>query len=391
MNIRRRILTTLVVIAASTLFAAVAEANGTLIRWYKMGEQEGGTNNSPVSSTSDSPVGTINGIPDVQAIDLSATNSPTYRTIPTRPDGGTGIGIEFNAAAQQRLQGDSLNWPQKSTLDENHGGLYDLLGIDDRGFQLWVRPTSTADQSIVRDTTQHGVRIVGGRFSMSYAGTDYPDLTETVSPNTWYHIEVMHPAGKAGGSQMYVNGVAVAASSTLTDYSGSDATQALPLTIGSNLTGDGEFFSGIVDDMRMFVMGTSTSSTPDSYGTFNFAVDNAFAASPISGIKNVAGDVTNNGVFDVNDKNAFIAGWLHKHVVNGVQIGDMASRAQGDLNLDGITNIQDLLLMQNALTGAGIGSITSAELNGVPEPATALLAVLALLPVAIGRFRPRRA
>src|SRR4029079_11653217 len=177
MNIRRRFLTTLVVIAASSHIAAVADANGTLIRWYKMGEQEGGTNNSAVFSTSDSPVGTINGIPDVQALDLSATNSPVYRTIPTRPDGGTGVGIEFNAASQQRLQGDSLNWPQKSSLDENHGGLYDLLGIDDRGFQLWVRPTSTAEQSIVRDSSEHGLRIVGGRFSMSFAGANYPDLT----------------------------------------------------------------------------------------------------------------------------------------------------------------------------------------------------------------------
>jgi hypothetical protein len=96
-------------------------------------------------------------------------------------------------------------------------------------------------------------------------------------------------------------------------------------------------------------------------------------------------------VFDVSDKNAFIAGWLHKHIVNGLQIGDMSSRAQGDLNLDGITNIQDLLLMQNALTGAGLGAITSAELAGVPEPATALLAVLALLPVATGRSRSGRA
>jgi hypothetical protein len=139
--------------------------------------------------------------------------------------------------------------------------------------------------------------------------------------------------------------------------------------------------------MRMFIMGTSTSPTHVNYGTFNFAVDNAFAASPVSGLKGVAGDVTNNGIFDAADKTAFIAGWLQKHVVNGVQIGDMASHALGDLNLDGITNIQDLLLMQNALTGAGMGTITAGELNGVPEPSTALLTILAVLPLAIRRRR----
>ena len=54
----------------------------------------------------------------------------------------------------------------------------------------------------------------------------------------------------------------------------------------------------------------------------------------------------------------------------------MVSRSQGDLNLDGITNIQDLLLLQNALSGAGMGTITPDELAGVPEPTTAVLLVL---------------
>ena len=98
MNIRRRLLTTLIVIAASTRIAAVAEANGTLIRWYKMGEQEGGTNGSPVFTTQED---TVDG-GDIQAIDLSATNTPTYVTIPPRPDGGTGIGIQFARAMGQK-------------------------------------------------------------------------------------------------------------------------------------------------------------------------------------------------------------------------------------------------------------------------------------------------
>jgi hypothetical protein len=72
-----------------------------------------------------------------------------------------------------------------------------------------------------------------------------------------------------------------------------------------------------------------------------------------------------------------------------VPIGDLLSHAQGDLNLDGITNIQDLLLMQSALSGIGMGTITASEQAGVPEPASALLAIFALLPIAVRR-RPRR-
>ncbi len=378
MNIRRGIFASLTVIGASLSLAAVACANGTLIRWHKMGEEEGGSNNSPVFTTLDSPVGVIDGNADILALDLSAGGSPVYRTITGRPDGGAGIGIEFSAAASDNLSGQELNWPQQSDLSDAFFGLYDLQGISDRGFQFWVRPTSTSDQAIVMDTLQHGVRIKGGKFTMVYDdNTEYPS-TVTVVPNTWYHIEVVRPAGGASGSRMYVDGNAVAAGGTSSDYA---ADQVTSLTVGSN-PDNTQYFSGIVDDLRMFVMGKSTTSTPYDYGAFNFAVDNAYAASPITGIKGIAGDVTNNGSLGPEDKTAFIAGWMQKRLVNGIQIADLTSRSQGDLNLDGITNIQDLLLLQNALIGAGMGTITSADLFGVPEPSTVILAMLAVTSLA---------
>jgi hypothetical protein len=236
---------------------------------------------------------------------------------------------------------------------------------------------------------------------MRYNGLDY-DSTVTVSPNTWYHVEVVRPNGSANGSRMFVNGVAVAAAPGQYDDDWAD------LVVGANTAGDdggnhaeipspvgftggtSEFFNGTIDDLKMFVIGTSTSQTPTSYGTFNLAVDNQFVASTITGIKGIAGDVTNDGVLNQADKDAFVAGWLHRRLVNSIQIGDMFSRGQGDLNLDGITNIQDLLIIQNALSGAGIGTITAADLSGVPEPSTFLLLVLATMamPRRLGRLSP---
>jgi hypothetical protein len=238
--------------------------------------------------------------------------------------------------------------------------------------QFWVRPTSTAVQSIVMDTDQHGVRIdSNGKFSMRYVNVDY-ESSVSVVPNTWYHIEVVRPLDPESGSRMYINGNAVAVAMPPYDYH-SDTTT--PLSIGANTAGTGEFFSGIVDDFRESIFGSSGST---NFGTFNYLTDNAFVASPITGLKNIAGDVNNDGTLTQADKDAFIAGWLHKHVVNGLQIGDMSTRAQGDLNLDGITDIQDLVLMQHALTGSGLGTITSSQLSAVPEPST--LALLALFP-----------
>jgi hypothetical protein len=366
----------------------------TLDRHYRLGDDpaEGASNGGNVNSTFDS-VGT----PGVgQLVDLTAVNTPTYATITGRPDNGTGLGIQFNAAQQEYLHGFNLGFPEDSFSAATHhtptGGSLDYMGISNRGLQFWVRPASTAVQTVVMDTNQHGVRInSNGRFSMRYAGIDY-ESTQAVTPNTWYHVEVVRPAGAAGGSRMYVNGSAVAAAP------GGYPDDWADLTVGTNTAGDdqptpgftggtNEFFSGIVDELKMFVIGTSTATTPTNYGGFNIATDNDFIASPVSGLKNVAGDVNNDGSLNQADKDAFITGWMDRRVVGGFQIGDLTSRLQGDFNFDGITNINDLLVFQNALSSAGIGALTAADLGIVPEPASAVLLIVAAMALFSGRRR----
>lgn len=378
----------------------VVAYSATLDRNYRMGDDpaEGAVTGGPVTVTFDSA-----GLPGQgQLVDLTAVNTPTYVAITGRPDGVGGRGIQFNAAQQEYLHGYNLGFPQDSFSAASHhtptGGNLDYLGISNRGLQFWVFPMSTAVQTLVMDTNQHGVRInANGKFSMRYANIDY-ESTVTVVPNTWYHVEVVRPAGAANGSWMFVNGVAVAAAPGGYNNDWAD------LTVGTNTAGDDqpspgftggteEFFTGIIDDLKLFVIGTSTSANPVNYGSFNLAVDNDYVASPITGIKGVAGDVNNDGVLNQADKNAFISGWMRRRVINGIQIGDMVSRGQGDLNLDGITNIFDLLIFQNALSGAGMAAITAAELRGatVPEPTSAALVLLTALAVgSLPRSRRRR-
>jgi Concanavalin A-like lectin/glucanases superfamily len=387
MNNWRGTFTGFVMATAAALVMSAVSFAATLDRDYRMGDDaaEGAVNGGAVSSTFDSAGAPAQG----QLVDLAAVNTPTYVAIVGRPDGVAGRGIQFDAAQQEYLHGFNLGFPEDSFSAATHttqaGGNLDYLGIANRGFQFWVRPTATTAQSIVMDTNRHGARISsGGKFSIRYNALDF-DSTMSVVPNTWYHVEVVRPAGAANGARMFVNGVAVAAAPGGYDDDWAD------LVVGANTAGDdsgnhteipspvgftggtSEFFSGIVDDLKMFVIGTSTSTTPVTYGPFNLAVDNQYVASTVTGIKGVAGDVTNDGVLNQLDKNVFIAGWMHRRLVNGIQIGDMMSRGEGDLNLDGITNIQDLLILQNALSGAGIGTITPDDLAGVPEPSTILL------------------
>jgi len=138
--------------------------------------------------------------------------------------------------------------------------------------------------------------------------------------------------------------------------------------------------------MNMFVIGdNSTSAGPPpgmDWGEFDFATENAYAAFTLSG---VPGDVDNDGAFDQQDRDDFIAGWMTENLVNDVRVGDLTTLASGDLNFDGITDIFDLAIMQNTLASNGMAAITAAELSGtqVPEPASgALLATVACLAAA---------
>jgi len=396
-------------IACSTLLAATND------RVYSLGDHTAPPN--PSENASDgSAVGSgngfgtldsegLNGMDQLPPLSPSGSPLPVYRTITGRPDGGGGLGIEFNGNQSQYLHGRSLNLPSDSlsALGGDFPGTINYTGINNRGFQLWVRPGAGASgaQSLVMDSNQHGVRITaGGNFSMSYAGNDF-ETSVAATPNTWFHVMVVRPEGAAGGSRMYIDGVAVAAGPG--GYNGADEAD---LVLGSNTAGGdgfdegglpggegftggtGEFYTGILDDLTMFVIGESDEvaddpETPENefaasvdFGGFDFETDNAFAAFTLSG---VAGDLDNSGVFDASDRADFISGWRNDNIINTIRIPDLNSFAAGDLNFDGLTNIFDLAIMQDILSSNGFARITSADLTGVPEPGSFAMVLATLL------------
>lgn len=401
MKIRRWLFNALRLAAAalfllSTLFLSSGQAS-TNDRDYKMGD--GG--DSPAASDSSIVGITFDdaGQPSMNQLhDLVASGSPVYRTISGRPDGGSGLGIELSGSSQF-LRGARLGLPDTtaSSILGDFGGTLNYSGLVNRGFQFWVQPAATSAQSMVMDTNQHGARInASGNFSMRYNNVDF-DSTVAVETDTWYHVMVVRPEGAANGAQMYVDGVAVAAAP-----GGYDGADTADLVVGSNTAGDDgfaggegflggteEFFSGIIDDLTLFVIGDNSADVGpppgQDYGNFNFATDNGFAAFTISG---VAGDVDNNGILEEADKTAFIAGWMNENLVNDIRVGDLNSLGDGDLNYDGITDIYDLVIMQAVLPVAGLSTITTAELSGVPEPAsvTLLLITAILTPTAMCRY-----
>ena len=379
--------TLLALIAVATLAVSSASANVTLDRDYRMGDDggEGAVPGGNVTTTFDSA-----GMPGQgQLIDLAAENTPNYLTVTGRPDGVGGLGIEFVAAEFEYLHGGHLGYPPTSLSSIEEGGTLDYSGLTDRGFQFWVRPASNAPSVIVTDTLAHAVRInAAGNYAMTYAGFTI-DSGVAATPGVWKHIEMVSAPNAFGDARLYIDGVARAVRVS----PGYPAVRN-QLVVGANTGGDeltftggtADFFSGVVDDLKMFVFGSTNGTPVINYGSFVFDPDNDFAAFSLSG---VPGDVNNVGGFTAADVTAFIAGWRSERLVNGRRVGDIISHGQGDLNFDGITDVRDLAIIQALLPPAGLPLITPAQLS-VPEPATAGLLLAALGLVARASRKSRR-
>ena len=372
---------------AAFCIAQTASATVTNDRIYRLGDSDGVSANTDVAFTSDDgPAFT----------EFTATNAgmfgtgtaPTYVSTSSRPMAtGTELGVRFNAGGNYVLQTDRLGLPESSIGAVANGGPSDFTGIANRGFQFWVNPTVVggSTQDIVMDTTQHGVRLSSaGNWVMVYAnGTEY-DSGVSATANQWYHVMMVRPNGAANGAQMYVNGVAVAAAPG--GYNGADDFRLV--LGGSSFDFDPtdpvtNSFTGIIDDVEMFVMGVSTDLSTD-YGTFDYTTDNPFAADALSGV--AAADVNMDSSVNLDDVNVFVTNWLSENLVNGVRVGDLASRAQGDLNLDGIVNLADWSILNAADPSAGAAVL--AGISGVPEPGS--LALFTILGVALLAMRKRR-
>jgi hypothetical protein len=394
----------LVAIAAVISFSTSVLAAHTLDRVYHFGDDSGedaanaindpdgagalggdvGTGPSNVS-----PSNTLDSLgPSGAFIDLSvngANGKPKYIDVgvvsaslaQVRPGASPGNrGVIFDGV-DDFLSGLRFNNPSTTpgSLQGTPAGPNNYNGIITRGFQLWVYPKSgAANQWIVRDTQQHGVGINNqGEWQLSYNNTTI-DSNVAVSLNQWSHVMNAMPSSLPNREVMYVNGVAVAARQ-------SNYTQgtAFSLTVGADTgdtvptNGDSDRFNGVADELEMFVWGSTydaNTNTVTNLGQFSFAADNAYAATHLTG---VAGDVNQSGTFTQADVNDFVTNWLFQKTVNGVQVGDMTTILKGDLNFDGITDLNDMVILRTVIAGAGSGSsfdLTALNNLSVPEPAT---------------------
>ena len=391
-----------------TCLGVSAMAAGTVDRDYGLGDDpaEGASPGGLVGGgnsfglTFDS-MGTP-GFGDLQDMDVGG--APVYANVSDRPLFDGGLGVSFNGSSDF-LFGPNLNLPDTSAASVNHDddpsgtslpGPLNYVDIVDRYFQFWAKPDGTNmgnTQSLVVDTNQHGVRIVNDTWSLRYGGSDV-DSAMAVAYDQWSHVMVARPFGPAGGGRLYVNGIAVAAEAG--DYDGA-ATEEL--VVGSNTGRDSslnftggtdEFYQGLIDDLTMVVLGDNTSVGGQDWGSFEFQVDNQFAADAMSGVDPadvnldgvVAGDGSGPAASD--DVRAFVDGWRSRNELNGVLVGDLSTRMSGDLDFDGIVDLRDFSILNAANPSM---ALAIRDQLAIPEPSSALLGLFAL--AGMGLFRRR--
>ncbi|QDU55080.1 LamG-like jellyroll fold domain-containing protein [Aeoliella mucimassa] len=413
--------------------ATAVQAEVTTDRLYSFGDdtsQESPGNGVTITSVADSwfdPAlnGADNPSLDYEDSPMGGYGGASYTTsvAPATSPQSTARGFSNNYAADfdgttGYFRGGFLGNPEASNASADYvlsisygDGPLNYKGIQARGFQLWVNPdvAGGSTQTVVRDTTSHGLAIgTTGNWVMRYASTNY-DSGVSAAVNDWSHVMVV-AAERSGGSTaapafnavMYVDGIAVTATSGT--YGAANTTlegEGGDLTVGANMDSTGnpiEFFDGSIDEMEMFVAGTSQKTTftdffgTDTelprvqYGSFDPAVDNDYIAAEIA----TFGDITGDGAVTSADINQFMAGWLSENRVNSILVGDLNSYANGDLNFDGIVDLGDAVEFNGIAVAAGLAGLDFSQLGStaVPEPTTLATLLLGVaLSAGIRRYR----
>jgi hypothetical protein len=366
------------VIVVST---SIAYADVTTDRHYKMGDDDNGSGvgvlvSIDANNTRNSAAEVFSGQRSAVPPQLNTfTGNPTYVDATGRDGAGGGeLGINFDG--DDSVRGRGFGVPNYSDGQSGAGDGYD--GIFLRGMQAWVRPTSSGSsqrQDIVMDSTQFGVFITeNDTWGLQYGDSDNPaipivpiivDTNVSVNFNSWSHVMHWTDGSKAF---LWVDGVAIG-STTGQFNSENDPVNLNPvLSVGADANGSNPY-TGDVDDLKIFVWGTNDSAE-SPFGEFALGEDNDYVALNLTGVD---GDVNQDGNLTQADVDALAAGWRDQNTVNNLQVGGLDSLANGDLNLNGVTDFDDLLLLYQASIAS------SANLNfgavGVPEPSTAILLV----------------
>ncbi|MGI9427478.1 MAG: LamG domain-containing protein [Bythopirellula sp.] len=420
-------------LAIVSMLASVSTAAITNDRDYQLGDDgaegaiAGNTVGSAVGNVTFDSAGTV-GTGNLQ--DLTVSGDPTYVDVSNRPGASGGdLGADFDGSGDYLITGTSMNdpsdmWDNETFFPPGQEFPQNYETITSHGIQLWAKPDVSAfgqsnRQGLVFDTFEHGILITAndtwglwydpddGGLGLNPEVDSGVTVSSTLDSNGWAHVmqivgtEEPIEGGSDDDAVLLVNGVAVAAKAGAYDDDASE------LVVGASLDPDNigqikDEYDGVLDDVRLFLWGDNSEQDSgdgrlgQDYGTFNLATDNEWIASQLQTLGvtdaadvNLEGSVSGDGSGPAatDDVTMFVDNWLSTRTVNGVQVGDWVSRQNGDLNFDGIVDIDDAFALRTGLIASGLGTLDFDLLvANVPEPTTGVMTLLGVV-LAMGRRR----
>ncbi len=242
-NCRSRTTVRLLCVAfAVSFFAGQARAAVTNIAWYRLGENDASaTSGQPVTNPTADLVGFRDLVPFGTPLYTNAVSTNAANRL------GSTIAVHFNGA-NQFLSNAVL------TADVNNFGI-----------EAWVKPNATnnafafiayngnssAGWGILQSGNGYYGYIQNG--GLAYVGTAGA-VGGTAVPGVWTHVALVRDNG---ANKLFINGALLATSAT------APGTPAGTFTVGLQAHRSGSYFTGSMDEVRVFRFATGEFSTND--------------------------------------------------------------------------------------------------------------------------------
>ena len=258
------------------------------------------------------------------------TNGPAW--IPGQVDGG----LEFDGTD------DFINVPHD-----------DALSLTSFSISAWIRPASLTGWKVIvnKGTTTSAVNYYlatdNDEIGLGYYNAGWVEFNTTsadLTSNQWYHVLASYDDASRTG-RIYLDGTLVHTSTVSTSpLPNSDA-----LTIGRS--GFGEYWTGIVDDVRIYNRVLSDSEAADIAG--------GGGSTPLTGCDGTFRDEFNRRQYDQSD------GTL-PWATNWEETGESTNPTGGDIRIDNDTSDYQLMLRDDGQTvwrEADLSEASSATLS----------------------------
>ena len=250
----------------------------TVLNWWRLGEADLNAVAGGIPTTTIDSAGSEN---------LTVSGGATYSTNVS------------SAAASRASSSLSMCFTNGASYA---GGSYVPTSVTTNfGFEMWVYPTSTSDNSTLfyngnPGSSGFGLGQIGSSYRILFGGIVFQP-EGTVIPNTWTHIAVVCQNGTA---VLYTNGVAAGSVSAIPN----PAVGAI--AIGANPGGDaGTYFSGLIDEVRIFTF------SPGSFSTNYLLLNTPDGVPAVSSVSAV--NISTNG--------ATLSATITPNVPNGASVG----------------------------------------------------------------------